>query len=891
VTITRTDVRQTLLARAAVALTFDPEALIGGGVEADDIVQLLNEDCELVVTPSGVQTWTLRDDTRRQALARLPLGVLRDARDDVVPSEMTATQRALDRSLRNGWSPEDLLGLSVEDARALSAVAQWWQGHNTRVPDLESVAAVLDRLNLFSDVREMAGDHFVGRRDILSDLRKHVGGSGPAVFGLHGIGGMGKSALLARHVVWALDKAHATVARVDFDDPTLNAYYSLDVLGRIVRLVAQQSTGDARMRLERLAFVAEDAAGTSGSRSESSSRALVGGDLEGSAQLVKDLVGMVERRILVVFDTLEQVQRRGDSAVYAFADMVQQLSVSDALRIVVAGRAEVPELEIESHELRGLQRDEARVLLLDLCKRPLSDETASLVLDGFGTSPLTVRLVARLLSDDTEDDDLHDLLPLDLHTEHINAVLYRRVLKHIRDPQVHSLAHPGLVLRRVTPELIWKVLARPCGIRLRGEWEAFDLFHRLSLEAMLVERSRDDADVLVHRRDIRSVMLPQLLSDETEGMKNRAARIQRSAVRYYSARDDLTSRTEELYHRLLLGQSAHTIRRHWDDKAGREVYRARDELSTPARIILSQLLDETYLQEEDRQLVSDSAWVREIEPQVRRLVARQSWGRALELLRERRGPRGQSLLPSLAIDVLEGLGRVGEAMDLAKEHRRLAALANDATALTSYTLDLVRLAERAEDFPTAETTLTEALASVRQPTTDRLRLLVALLGFLRRRRASGELVAACRQEAIDLYETLGVTRVRVVPGLLRDLAAETGAEHHEIQDAALRSIGIDASIEGDLPDALRSLDDATANPPGEVGDKVADLTQLDSDDDGVRWSKIANKPRGETGRLLLNVLQAFPTSADGVRNAVASDYQNEADAALLGRGRNLAHKA
>ena len=300
-------------------------------------------------------------------------------------------------------------------------------------------------------------------------------------------------------MVWALDKAHAAVARVDFDDPTLDADHSLDVLARIVRLVAQQSTGDARMRLERLAFVARTRAGTSGSRSESSSQALVGGDLEGSAHLVTDLGGMAERRVLVVFDTVEQVQRRGDSAVDAFADLVQQLSLSDALRIVVAGRAEVPELGIESHVLRGLRRDEARELLLDLCKRPLSDETASLVLDGFGTSPLTVRLVARLLSDEAEDDDLHDLLPLDLHTEQINAVLYQRVLKHIRDKQVRRLAHPGLVLRRVTPELIWKVLARPCGLRLRGDWEASDLDTRLSLEAMLVERSRDNADVLVHR--------------------------------------------------------------------------------------------------------------------------------------------------------------------------------------------------------------------------------------------------------------------------------------------------------------------------------------------------------------------------------------------------------
>ena len=263
-------------------------------------------------------------------------------------------------------------------------------------------------------------------------------------------------------------------------------------------------------------------------------------------------------------------------------------------------------------------------------------------------------------------------------------------------------------------------------------------------------------------------------------------------MRYCTARDDLTSRTEELYHRLLLGQSARTIKKHWDDKAGREVYGARDELSTPARIIPSQLLDETYLQEEDRQLVSDSAWVREIEPQVRRLVARQSWGRALDSYTSAGDLVGSSCCRRWRSTCWRVSARSARPWSWPKSIAGLAALANDATELTSYTLDLVRLAERAEDFSTAETTLTEALASVRQPTADRLRLLVALLGFLRRRRASGELIAARRKEATDLYETLGVTRVRAVPGLLRDLAAETGAEHHDIQDAALRSIGVDA---------------------------------------------------------------------------------------------------
>jgi hypothetical protein len=889
-TATAPEVPEQLLARAAVALTFDPGTLVGDGVDVDDVVRLLTELCEPVVTPSGRETWTLRDDTRRHALATLPVEVLREARSEVDPVELTAVQRAVDRSLDEGWFVPDIDHLSIEDARALSVVARWWQGRNPALPAIEAIQVALDRLNLFSDVREMAGDHFVGREDMLRRLRDHFKGDGPAVFALHGVGGVGKSALLARHIVWALDDPHALVARIDFDDATLNAYYSLDVLARIVRLVTQQTEGRTRAQLERLAYVAEDAAATSAFRDESSSRGLLGGDVQGTAHTVDDMVraaGEVARSVLVVFDTVEQVQRRGGSAVEAFRELVEVLSKGASLRVVVAGRAEVPELYVQSHALTGLSHDDAVALLLDLCARPLSDKTAELVVDGFGTSPLTVRLVARLLSDENEDEELNDLLPLDLHAEQINAVLYRRILQHIRDEEVRMLAHPGLILRRVTPDLIRKVLAKPCSLRVRDDQHARDLFQRLSLEAMLVERHRHEADVLVHRGDIRSVMLPQLLADKPEV----AAKIQRAAIRYYAQRSDLASRTEELYHRLMLGQTSRTIEKHWDPKAADAVYRARSELPTKSRIILTERLPETFLTEEDRHLLSESSWVREVEPQVKRLVERGSWGLALMQLRERRGPRGESLLPSLEIDALEGAGDFDAATELAREQRRLAALANDGPTLTTYTLDLVRLAERMGDPAQAEATLTEALAAVREPSTDRLRLVIALLGLWRRNGRDPQELNSRRQEAVALYDALGVTRVRAVPGLLRDLAAEVGAEHPDIQDAALRSIGIDASVDGEVPDALRRLDDQVRLTTGRV-DAVADLTQLVANEGAdVEWREISTKPRGETGRLLLNVMRAFPPSNDDLRRAVTVDYQIEADAALFGHDHQVAHKA
>ena len=52
------------------------------------------------------------------------------------------------------------------------------------------------------------------------------------------------------------------------------------------------------------------------------------------------------------------------------------------------------------------------------------------------------------------------------------------------------MAHPGLVLRRVTPDLILKVLAQPCGIEVPDEETARELFDELAREVSLVTKTK-----------------------------------------------------------------------------------------------------------------------------------------------------------------------------------------------------------------------------------------------------------------------------------------------------------------------------------------------------------------------------------------------------------------
>src|SRR4029453_15352476 len=122
----------------------------------------------------------------------------------------------------------------------------------------------------------------------------------------------------------------------------------------------------------------------------------------------------------------------------------------------------IPGLRGTPHQLAQLDRVDAVALLMDLCTQVIEPRTAEAVIDALGTSPLTVRLAARLLSD--ADTVPGGLFTLPLHAERINAELYRRVLHRIRDDDVQKLAHPGLVLRRITPEVIQHVLAGPCQV-------------------------------------------------------------------------------------------------------------------------------------------------------------------------------------------------------------------------------------------------------------------------------------------------------------------------------------------------------------------------------------------------------------------------------------------
>jgi hypothetical protein len=109
-----------------------------------------------------------------------------------------------------------------------------------------------------------------------------------------------------------------------------------------------------------------------------------------------------------------------------------------------------------------------------------------------GGRPLDLRLAAELL----RREHLHQ--PAEGHPPDLalfarigeiiaDGKLRRRFLDHVHDPLVRQLLHPGLLLRRITPELILQIL-KPVGKRpIRTIEDAKGLFDKLGGETSLVE--------------------------------------------------------------------------------------------------------------------------------------------------------------------------------------------------------------------------------------------------------------------------------------------------------------------------------------------------------------------------------------------------------------------
>lgn len=514
--------------RAALCGAVAPSDLARGldHEEASRVLDLLAPEFDRVHA-AGRWTWTLRTASRRDALATLAKnGRLLDRLAEVAGIR---TDRAGDLLRRLAETRSSLR--DEEDSRADSvpegdpahvAQALTWArplgGFDGDLAEAQRRAAV----RLMSEGYNMLTRHGVfGRDRELAQLQDFAEGplerEKPGAFPvplltLTGIGGAGKSTVLGAFVKSYLDRIEEgdptgpAVVVLDFDRvffrPTAELELSFELTRQLGYAAPVAAADFSVLRYQLRAEQRQSGSDRYPSNVRSDSTVREASAFESDAGKLVRMHDLQDRPVLLVLDTFEEWQRERlypdlDPAPWnapeeRILDWIRRIHSSMTLRnlrVIVSGRASLDFLRPgirPSLVVGDLDMQSARDLL---CALDVAAPDAATIADFVGGNPLTLHVAARfyhgLDAEARREVLVGDPLSADKLTADIRkAVLYERVLSHIPDEQVRKLAHPGLLLRRVTPELVRNVLAGPCGLGEIDQRQAVRLARRLEDEVL-----------------------------------------------------------------------------------------------------------------------------------------------------------------------------------------------------------------------------------------------------------------------------------------------------------------------------------------------------------------------------------------------------------------------
>jgi tetratricopeptide (TPR) repeat protein len=704
---------------------------------------------------------------------------------------------------------------------------------------------------------------------------------------IHGPGGIGKSTLLAAFVLQHVEGGAGSrfpFAYLDFDRSDLTAEEPATLLVEAVRQLGfqypeveeQSRKVSEHWRRELSGAQADPWLQSSSFRSDKSVQSSLFDrrPLLADLQKIVDQVGQ-ERPFLLILDTFEVVQHRSRDWVAELWNVLNELQERvPRLRTVISGRAPVRAFRSREMRLGDLERDAAECLLqAQGVKNP---DLARRLARQVGGSPLSLELAAEIVrTEGIGDEGITDLtvwrrLQLQIQENGIQGYLYRRLLSRIRDRDVRELAHPGLILRRVTPELIKDVLAEPCGIALT-EGQEYDLFDKLSQEVTLVTFETDGS--LRHRADVRRIMLDSLTHDEPLKVRQ----IHERAADYYQQRNTAQDRAEEIYHRLFLEEDPAELDPLWEPGVEQHLLGAVDEVPQRSRSYLASHIGVTRDDLEWNALEIEE-WERLAEERVRQLMVYNSFEEALEVLAERDERSPGSTLYLLEATVLAELERWPEARRAVKQGLYWAK-DDDPVRM----LDLLRLSARIDEQ-------TGQLAQARQmwqqaldlisdpefprdeafsddPLDDTLVRLEIALGLLRLAdvdpRLDGDEVEALQAQAMGLFDAVATILPQINWQLFREAALQLGTDNPLLLSRALASaegLAVEPGQWEKLGAAMASWDRQMSRKLGadpgvlaeEAGVQVADGLE-------AAWTKYLHTiGPGYLSRLLSRLLEKHP---------------------------------
>lgn len=500
------------------------------------IARLLTELNKVVLEISSEPVWSLRNGPRH--------GVLKTIE---TPEEDTPVARALRGD--EPFSQETIERLIAEtpdlpeqdQLKRIEEISDDLDRAGPSAPAyplLVRLRGVMNRVDAARRANAMLSREFFGREKELARLldwcaRPQEKTPVSALF-ITGLPGIGKSFLIDRAMAEhrSVQKA-PIVLRLDFDRRGLNLEDPDKLVHELSRQLGDILTDEApRLRDLRLKYSGN--AETTGTTVSSTLLPTELVDAMGAA--VRSHGGQV----VLVLDTLEVLRGHGETRPILLFEVLDNLVRAglSPISIIAAGRGDALDsvrkrIEGPPLELEGLSETESRNLLDKLGAPPdLHDR----IFELSRGNPLMLRLSAKVTQAEDFDPGELEYGEAGSITE---AYLYRAILSRIDDPLLAKLAHPGLVLRRISAEAIQFVLAPALGLGEDiDEAASRRLWQELSSHHWLV--AVDGQDWLKHRSDLRREILPMLYVEKPE----LAARIDRAAANWFAGFDRETA----LYH-------------------------------------------------------------------------------------------------------------------------------------------------------------------------------------------------------------------------------------------------------------------------------------------------------------------------------------------------------
>ena len=774
--------------------------------------------CNPVRNKTNGNWWQLRDRVREQSLKRLQsLENLIQALDANPERTRETSQILFERILKN--DSIDIDQLKREDLVFLLKILDWVKGI-IPVESLQSaIQQAIPMADLLAPMQRLAKENFVGRKKELERLNQYVGiqsdpgmirKTGRFILGLfldldknppfliYGPGGVGKSTLLAKFI---LDNAESIgsgalpFAYLDVDRAALDPENPDTFIFEAARQLATQLP-DHKQRLLSLKEEFEFRSSQYDKYENSKSFRSTQNVYDQFASIIRS----IDKPVLMVIDTFEEVQYLGREIVQIIWEFLVSLQKrAPNLRTIVAGRSMIKEFPVQDQVLKELSIEEAQQLL----KSGLSDlhadteplqEIIDDIINVVGLNPLSLQLACSIVYKEGIDKlkkiETRSWLFLRVRSEVVQARLYGRILAHVHDEEVKKLAYPGLIVRRITAEIILYVLAGPCNLKAINIKDADYLMNILASEVSLVDPDPEDG-ALYHKQYVRRIMLSDL---KNEINPDTVRKIHENAIQYYSAKDDNISRAELIYHLLSKGGGLEQANALWRPGLDSRLRNALEELQNEERIWLSKKLGVTP----DTQLLKNADlenWEEITAVSAQRLLQSGKSAEALKLLRERDGRSPASPLCRIELETLRTLGLYDEAEFMSEEI--LSRL--PATVPPSFTRELllqaafIKEAQGNIDYAISYITEAENMATGAASTIEHLRALITHIRLLRKKgdHADEQRATLIDQAMALVSDPSTYSILNDSPALLRETVAELGKIAPRILDEAINRVGIE----------------------------------------------------------------------------------------------------